>query len=89
MALYGYARVSSSDQDFSLQEPALRRHARNVRLGAVLPPRTRPEHRKVVVDARIFIGGTAYPVEPDMAGKTVVLLWGLFDDELYVEFDAE
>jgi DNA invertase Pin-like site-specific DNA recombinase len=24
MALYGYARVSSSDQDFSLQEQALR-----------------------------------------------------------------
>jgi hypothetical protein len=24
-----------------------------------------------------------------MAGETVVLLWGLFDDEMYVEFDAE
>lgn len=24
-----------------------------------------------------------------MAGETLVLLWGLFDDELYVEFDAE
>jgi hypothetical protein len=23
-----------------------------------------------------------------MAGETVVLLWGLFDDELYVEFNA-
>ena len=48
-----------------------------------------PERRKVGVDARITIGGTAYQVEPDMAGETVVLLWGLFDDELYVEFDAE
>jgi hypothetical protein len=48
-----------------------------------------PERRKVGVDARISIGGTAYQVEPDMAGETVVLLWGLFDDEMYVEFDAE
>ena len=24
-----------------------------------------------------------------MAGETVVLLWGLFDDEMYVEFDGE
>jgi len=48
-----------------------------------------PERRKVGIDARITIGGTAYQVEPDMAGETVVLLWGLFDDEMYVEFDNE
>lgn len=48
-----------------------------------------PESRKVGVDARITIGGTSYEVEPDMAGETVVLLWGLFDDEMYVEFDGE
>lgn len=48
-----------------------------------------PESRKVGVDARIAIGGTSYQVEPDMAGETVVLLWGLFDDEMYVEFDGE
>jgi hypothetical protein len=24
-----------------------------------------------------------------MAGETVILLWGLFDDEMYVEFDSE
>lgn len=47
------------------------------------------ESRKVGIDARITIGGTAYEVEPDMAGETVVLLWGLFDDEMYVEFDGE
>lgn len=46
-----------------------------------------PERRKVGIDARIHVGGTAYEVEPDMAGETVVLLWGLFDDEMYVEFD--
>jgi hypothetical protein len=48
-----------------------------------------PECRKVGVDARITIGGTAYELEPNMAGETVILLWGLFDDEMYVEFDGE
>jgi len=48
-----------------------------------------PETRKVGVDARIGISGTTYEVEPDMAGETVILLWGLFDDEMYVEFEGE
>ncbi len=48
-----------------------------------------PERRKVNGDARLSIDGTLYQVEPDMAGDTVVLLWGLFDDELYVEFDGQ
>ncbi len=48
-----------------------------------------PERRKVGVDARITIDGTQYEVEPDMAGESVLLLWGLFDTELYVEFEAE
>lgn len=47
-----------------------------------------PERRKVGVDARISIDGTFYEVEPDMAGENIVLLWGLFDDELYVEFES-
>lgn len=48
-----------------------------------------PESRKVGVDARITIDGTAWEVEPDMAGETVILLWGLFDEEMYVEFTGE
>jgi hypothetical protein len=48
-----------------------------------------PERRKVGIDARISIDGTQYEVEPDMAGDFVVLWWGLFDDELYVEHDGE
>lgn len=48
-----------------------------------------PERRKVGVDARVTIEGTTFEVEPDMAGKSVVLLWGLFDNELYAEFDRE
>jgi hypothetical protein len=48
-----------------------------------------PERRKVGIDARITLDGACYEVEPDMAGETVVLLWGLFDDEMYVEFEGE
>lgn len=48
-----------------------------------------PERRKVGIDARLSIDGTKYEVEPDMAGESVILLWGLFDDELYVEYDGE
>lgn len=48
-----------------------------------------PERRKVGVDARLSIEGTAYEVEPGMAGDEVVLWWGLFDDELYVEYEGE
>lgn len=48
-----------------------------------------PETRKVGVDTRISISGTTYEVAPDMAGETVILLWGLFDDEMYVEFEGE
>ncbi len=48
-----------------------------------------PERRKVGIDARISVGGTAYEVDPGLAGETVLLLWGLFDNELYVEYDGE
>lgn len=48
-----------------------------------------PESRKVGGDARVTVDGTVYEVEPDMAGETVILQWGLFDDEMFVEFDHE
>jgi hypothetical protein len=44
-----------------------------------------PEQRKVDGCARVSIEGVAYEVDPDLAGETVVLWWGLFDNELYVE----
>ena len=44
-----------------------------------------PEKRKVGIDARITVEGVAYEVEPDLAGEKVILWWGLFDNELYVE----
>jgi len=44
-----------------------------------------PERRKVGVDARITIEGTAYEVDSALAGEEVILWWGLFDQELFVE----
>ena len=44
-----------------------------------------PERCKVGIDARVSVEGIAYEVEPDLAGETVLLWWGLFDHELYVE----
>ena len=48
-----------------------------------------PERRKVGIDARVSVEGSQYEVEPNMAGDWVILLWGLYDDELYVEYNDE
>ena len=48
-----------------------------------------PERRKVGIDARVTIEGTSYEVDPGLAGETVMLLWGLFDNDLYVEYQGE
>ena len=44
-----------------------------------------PEQRKVGIDARVSVDGVPYAVAPDLAGETVTLWWGLFDEDLYVE----
>lgn len=48
-----------------------------------------PERRKVGIDARVGIDGTTYEVAPELAGETVILLWGLFDNDLYAEYQGE
>ena len=48
-----------------------------------------PENRRVGIDARISVEGAIYEVHADLAGESVVLWWGLFDNELYVEHDAQ
>ncbi|KZB70996.1 integrase [Thalassospira sp. MCCC 1A01148] len=45
-----------------------------------------PERRTVAADARIHLKGAYYEVDPDLAGEEVLLWWGLFDQELFVEF---
>ena len=44
-----------------------------------------PQRRVVGGDARVSMDGVAYEVDPDLAGETVLLWWGLFDRDLYVE----
>ena len=44
-----------------------------------------PETRKVAVDARVSVAGVRYEVDPELAGETVTLWFGLYDDQLYVE----
>ena len=44
-----------------------------------------PERRKVGVDARVSVAGATYELDPELAGETVVLWWGLFDQELFAE----
>jgi hypothetical protein len=45
-----------------------------------------PERRQVGGDARITVEGIVYEVDTELAGETVLLWWGLFDQDLYVEF---
>jgi len=59
--------------------------ARDVQLASFLHVRPRagaPQGRR---RARVAVHGVAYEVDPELAGETVVLWWGLFDNELYVE----
>jgi hypothetical protein len=44
-----------------------------------------PETRKVAVDARVSVAGVRYEVDAELAGETVTLWFGLYDDQLFVE----
>ena len=44
-----------------------------------------PEKRKVGPDAQIKISGVTYTVDHELADQKVILWWGLFDNELFIE----
>lgn len=48
-----------------------------------------PEKRTVGIEARITVDGSVYEIDADLAGEKVVLWWGLFDEELYVEHGGQ
>lgn len=48
-----------------------------------------PERRKVASDATVNAGGGVYRVDSCLAGHEVILWWGLFDAELYIEHGDE
>ena len=48
-----------------------------------------PERRRVGIDCRLTVAGVTYEVDAELAGETVVVWWGLFDQELWVELGEE
>ena len=48
-----------------------------------------PERRTVGLDCQLTVAGVAYEVDAELAGETVVVWWGLFDQELWVEHGEE
>lgn len=48
-----------------------------------------PERRLVGVDCHLTVAGVSYEVDAELAGETVVVWWGLFDQELWVEHGEE
>ena len=48
-----------------------------------------PLQRKVGSDAQVSVDGVGYEVDADLAGETVILWFGVFDDELYVEYGEQ
>jgi hypothetical protein len=48
-----------------------------------------PERRLVGIDCRLTVAGVTYEIDAELAGETVVVWWGLFDQELWVEHDEE
>ena len=48
-----------------------------------------PERRLVGIDCRLTVAGVTYEVDAELAGETIVVWWGLFDQELWVEHGDE
>lgn len=48
-----------------------------------------PEERVVCSDACVNANGIRYQLSSELAGQKVTLLWGLFDNELFVEFEGK
>jgi hypothetical protein len=48
-----------------------------------------PETRKVGSDACVSVNGIKYQLSNELAGFVVTLLWGIFDNELRVEYESK
>jgi len=60
-----------------------------VQLGEVLSYGAEPDERLVASDACITLDGVRYQLTGDCAGEKVIVLFGLFDNELYIEFQGQ
>jgi hypothetical protein len=47
-----------------------------------------PEERLVDSQGRVNINGVLYQLNPEMAGSNVDILWGILDNELFVDFNG-
>lgn len=47
------------------------------------------EQRLVGSDANVSVNGVYYQVDTDLADRKVTIWWGLFDDEIYVQFEDQ
>ena len=75
------ARRSFADGGLGPASPS-RGPARDVQLEAFCAFAREPETRKVAVDAQVSVSGVRYEVDPDLAGETGTLWFGLYDDQL-------
>ncbi len=48
-----------------------------------------PETRKVGSDACVAVNGVKYQLSSELVDLTVTLLWGMFDNELHVEYNKQ
>ena len=48
-----------------------------------------PERRLVGIDCRLTVAGVTYEVDAELAGETIVVWWGLFDQALWAEYGDE
>lgn len=48
-----------------------------------------PEKRIVGTDAEIKVDGGSYRVDHELAGQEVIVLWGMFDQEIFVESGSD
>ena len=48
-----------------------------------------PERRDVDITCRLTVAGVTYEVDSELAGETVVVWWGLFDRDIWVERGEE
>lgn len=48
-----------------------------------------PERRSVGIDCRLTVAGVTYELDAELAGETVVVWWGLFDQVLFAELNEE
>jgi hypothetical protein len=48
-----------------------------------------PEQRLVGIDCRLTVAGVTYEVDTELAGETIVVLWGVLYQELWVEHGEE